>query len=152
MKVLKKQLSGTLKSIPRKLYKKNARYTSVNSNFQQTKSYTTLDKFFKNNILFDVVIMNDVIEHLDNPFKALNLIEKNLEPKGILIFTTFNMDSIVPKIMGYKYHWIMPMHKFYLEEICRTLQFFFKQKRARTPPIAIVRESKLDPLSGRILE
>jgi len=68
--------------------------------------------------------MNDVIEHLDNPFEALNLIEKNLGPNGILIFTTLNMDSIVPKIMRSKYHWIMPMHKYYFSN--STLRYFLK--------------------------
>ena len=46
--------------------------------------------------------MSDVIEHLDDPFITLNLIEKNLNPNGILIFTTFNMDAFVPRIMGRK--------------------------------------------------
>ena len=68
--------------------------------------------------------MNDVIEHLDNPFNAMNLIEKKLEPNGILIFTTFNMDAIVPKIMRGKYHWIMPMHKFYFSNT--NLRYFLR--------------------------
>ena len=68
--------------------------------------------------------MNDVIEHLDNPFKALSLIEKNLEPNGLLIFTTFNIDAIIPKIMRGKYYWIMPMHKFYFSN--STLRYFLK--------------------------
>ena len=84
----------------------------------------SLDKFLKRNILFDAIIMSDVIEHLDNPFNTLNLIEKNLEPNGILIFTTFNMDSMVSKIMKSKYHWIMPMHKFYFSN--STLRHFLR--------------------------
>ena len=80
-----------------------------------------LNSFLEKKLLFDVIIMSDVIEHLDNPFLSLKLIEKNLNPNGILIFTTFNMDAIVPKIMGKKYHWIMPMHKFYF-----TKSFFRK--------------------------
>jgi len=84
-----------------------------------------LNKFLEKNILFDVIIMSDVIEHLDNPFIALNLIEKNLNPNGILIFTTFNMDAIVPRIMGRKYHWIMPMHKFYFSN--NTLRYFLNK-------------------------
>ena len=57
--------------------------------------------------------MSDVVEHLDDPFNIFKLIEKNLKPNGVLIFTTFNMDAFVPKLLGRKYHWIMPMHKFY---------------------------------------
>ena len=84
----------------------------------------SLDKFLKRNILFDAIIMSDVIEHLDNPFNTLNLIEKNLEPNGLLIFTTFNIDAIIPKIMRGKYYWIMPMHKFYFSN--STLRYFLK--------------------------
>ena len=85
----------------------------------------SLDKFLRKNILFDVIIMSDVIEHLDNPFNVLSLIEKNLEPNGIFIFTTMNMDALLPKIMRGKYHWIMPQHKFYFSN--STLRYFLKR-------------------------
>ena len=93
-------------------------------NFKLNITNEPLNKFLEKNVLFDVIIMNDVIEHLDNPFNAMNLIEKKLEPSGILIFTTFNMDAIVPKIMRSKYHWIMPMHKFYFSNA--NLRYFLK--------------------------
>ena len=85
----------------------------------------SLDKFLRKNILFDVIIMSDVIEHLDNPFNVLSLIEKSLEPNGIFIFTTMNMDALLPKIMRGKYHWIMPQHKFYFSN--STLRYFLKR-------------------------
>ena len=85
----------------------------------------SLDKFLRKNILFDVIIMSDVIEHLDNPFNVLSLIEKNLNPNGIFIFTTMNMDALLPKIMRGKYHWIMPQHKFYFSN--STLRYFLKR-------------------------
>ena len=87
----------------------------------------SLDKFLRKNILFDVIIMSDVIEHLDNPFNVLSLIEKNLEPNGIFIFTTMNMDALLPKIMRSKYHWIMPQHKFYFSN--STLRYFLKKNK-----------------------
>ena len=93
-------------------------------NFKLNITNEPLSKFLEKNVLFDVIIMNDVIEHLDNPFNAMNLIEKKLESNGILIFTTFNMDAVVPKIMRSKYHWIMPMHKFYFSN--STLRYFLK--------------------------
>ena len=58
----------------------------------------------------------------------LKLIEKNLISNGILIFTTFNIDSIFAKIMKGKYHWIMPMHKFYFSN--STLKFFLKSNKS----------------------
>jgi len=91
-------------------------------NFKLNIVNEPLDKFLRKNILFDTIIMNDVIEHLDDPFNALSLIEKNLEPNGIFIFTTFNMDAVIPKMMRRKYHWIMPQHKFYFSN--STLRYF----------------------------
>ena len=94
----------------------------------------TIKSFSKNNYQFDVIIMADVIEHFDNPFETMSLIEKNLKPGGILIFTTFNMDSIFPKLMGKKYHWIMPYHLYYfsnftLKNLCNKYNFeIFKIK------------------------
>jgi 2-polyprenyl-3-methyl-5-hydroxy-6-metoxy-1,4-benzoquinol methylase len=61
----------------------------------------------------DVIIMSHVIEHLDNPFTDLKNIRDKMTDKSILIFSTYNMDSLIAKILGKKYHWIMPMHKFY---------------------------------------
>tara|TARA_Y100001960_G_C14654181_1_gene817491 strand:+ start:372 stop:1262 length:891 start_codon:yes stop_codon:yes gene_type:complete len=89
-------------------------------NIKNDSLYTFLNKSF----LFDVIIMSDVVEHLDDPFQIFKLIEKNLKPDGILIFTTFNIDSFVPKIMGRKYHWIMPMHKFYFSN--NTIKYLLK--------------------------
>lgn len=76
----------------------------------------SLYSFLSKGLLFDVIVMSDVVEHLDDPFRIFKLIEKNLKPDGVLIFTTFNMDAIVPRILGRKYHWIMPMHKFYFTD------------------------------------
>ena len=73
----------------------------------------SIKDFFNTAPLYNIIIMNDVIEHLDNPFEVLKFIEKHLQEDGILIFTTCDMDSIVPKIMRENYHWVMPMHKFY---------------------------------------
>ena len=82
-------------------------------NYELDINNETVKSYSKNNNLFDVIIMNDVIEHFNNPFETLNLVEKKLKPHGIFIFTTFNMDSIFPKLMGKKYHWIMPYHLYY---------------------------------------
>ena len=105
------------------LSKHAAEYSRKNYNLKVTNE--PLDKFIEKNILFDVIIMSDVIEHLDNPFNILNLIEKKLESKGIFIFTTMNMDALLPRVMRGKYHWIMPQHKFYFSN--STLKHFLKR-------------------------
>ena len=73
----------------------------------------SLEKYLNKNNKFDLIIMTDVIEHLDNPFLVLSLIEKNLNENGKFIFSTFNFDSLFSKIMGKNYPWIIPMHKYY---------------------------------------
>jgi len=67
----------------------------------------------KKGIKYDAIIMSDVIEHFSNPFKIIELINKMLKPNGLLIFTTYNMDSLYAKITGKNYHWILPFHLFY---------------------------------------
>ena len=74
------------------------------------------DKFenyikFKSSI--DVIIMSHVIEHLGNPFQIIKLIEQKMNLKSTLIFSTYNMDSLIARILGYNYQWIMPMHLYY---------------------------------------
>ena len=71
------------------------------------------EEFLKKGNKYDLIVMTDVIEHLDNPFEVLNLIEKSLNEEGRLILSTFNFDSVFSKIMGKKYPWIIPMHKYY---------------------------------------
>ena len=73
----------------------------------------TIKEHAKKNLKYDVIVMADVIEHLPDPFEILELIEKILNTDGLLIFTTFNMDSLYAKITGRNYHWILPYHLFY---------------------------------------
>ena len=93
------------------LSKHGANFSKKNFNL---KIYN--DKFenyikFKNSI--DVIIMSHVIEHLRNPFQIIELIEQKMNLKSTLIFSTYNMDSLIARILGYNYHWIMPMHLYY---------------------------------------
>ena len=83
----------------------------------------TIEEHSERQIKYDIIVMADVIEHFSNPFKMLETIEKILKPDGLLIFTTYNMDSLYAKITGKNYHWILPMHLFYfsnktLKNIC----------------------------------
>ena len=74
---------------------------------------------------FHNILMFDVIEHLDEPFNLFKNVEYSLKPDGKFIFTTFDMDTIVPKLLGKNYHWIMPMHKYYFSR--KTLQHYLKK-------------------------
>ena len=94
-------------------------------NFSLNAINQPLVKFLKNKFQFDVIIMADVIEHLNNPFEILDLIEKNLKPSGVLIVTTMNMDSLIPKILRSKYYWIVPQHTYYFSN--STLKYFLEK-------------------------
>ena len=83
----------------------------------------TIEEHSKRQFKYDIIVMADVIEHFSNPFKMLEIIENILKPDGLLIFTTYNIDSLYAKITGRNYHWILPMHLFYfsnktLKNIC----------------------------------
>jgi 2-polyprenyl-3-methyl-5-hydroxy-6-metoxy-1,4-benzoquinol methylase len=86
-------------------------YSKNNSNLNIINQ--SIKEYSKNNKKYDIIIMTDVIEHSDNPFELLSLIEKNLNKNGKLILSTFNFDSLFSKIMGKNYPWIIPMHKYY---------------------------------------
>ena len=105
------------------LSKHAAEYSRKNFNLDIANEH--LNEFLNKENLFDVIIMCDVIEHLDNPFEIIKKIEKNLKPNGVFIFSTMNMDSLLPKIMRGKYFWIMPQHKFYFTN--STLKFFLNK-------------------------
>ena len=86
-------------------------YSKNNSNLNIINQ--SIEEYSKNNKKYDIIIMTDVIEHSDNPFELLSLIEKSLNKNGKLILSTFNFDSLFSKIMGKNYPWIIPMHKYY---------------------------------------
>jgi len=103
------------------LSKHGTEYSKKNYNLEIFNE--TIEEHSERQLKYDIIIMADVIEHFSNPFKMLETIEKILKPDGLLIFTTYNMDSLYARITGKNYHWILPMHLFYfsnrtLKKIC----------------------------------
>jgi SAM-dependent methyltransferase len=49
---------------------------------------------------FDVITMFDVVEHLQNPFEAMRKVVTFMKPKGMLVLTTMDCDSVVSRILG----------------------------------------------------
>ena len=47
---------------------------------------------------FDVVVMNDVIEHVTNPVATLKEVRRILKKGGVLFMSTPNIDAFLPKI------------------------------------------------------
>jgi len=82
-------------------------------NFKLNIKNQSFVSYAKNSKKFDIIILTDVIEHVDYPFRLLTLIEKKLKKNGKLILSTFNFDSLFSRITGNNYPWIIPMHKYY---------------------------------------
>ena len=82
----------------------------------------TIESHLEKNIKYDLIIMADVMEHFNDPFKVLSQINKLLTERGKLILTTFNIDSLYAKLTGKNYHWIIPFHMVYFSN--KTLEIF----------------------------
>jgi 2-polyprenyl-3-methyl-5-hydroxy-6-metoxy-1,4-benzoquinol methylase len=66
---------------------------------------------------FDVITLNHVLEHIDNPSETLKEIHRILKPDGTLIIATPNIGSWTAKIFGK--HWVQldtPRHLFLYSE------------------------------------
>ncbi len=60
---------------------------------------------------FDLIIMNQVIEHLPEPDKSLEIIKKRLSPGGRLLMNFPNKDSIWQRLTRTKWiNWHIPYH------------------------------------------
>jgi 2-polyprenyl-3-methyl-5-hydroxy-6-metoxy-1,4-benzoquinol methylase len=57
---------------------------------------------------FDVVAMWDVLEHLPNPAATLKLANSLLKPGGLIALNTPNAGSFFAKLMGKRWHLIVP--------------------------------------------
>ena len=68
---------------------------------------------------FSVVTMWDVIEHVPDPHRTLEAAWRVLEPGGMLVVHTMDIDSTFSRLMGKRWPWYMEMHLFYFSR--RTL-------------------------------
>ncbi len=62
---------------------------------------------------YDLVTAFDVIEHLADPFTFVSRCTKLLAPGGILILTTPRFDSLAAKLLGSRWHCMIPAHLHY---------------------------------------
>jgi len=62
---------------------------------------------------FDVVIFNNVIEHLSEPKESLEQIRRVLKPSGIICCNTPDVDSLASKVFGSKWWGIKQAHLYY---------------------------------------
>ncbi len=58
--------------------------------------------------MFDVVVMLDVIEHLENPSATLSIIENKLNADGLVLITTGDFSSLCAKLTGKRWRLMTP--------------------------------------------
>ncbi len=74
---------------------------------------------------FDVVTMWDVIEHVADPSGEIGKAYNLLAPGGWLVVHTMDIGSLVAKLMGPRWPWLMDMHIHYFTQ--KTLGQMLKQ-------------------------
>lgn len=67
---------------------------------------------------FDVVTIQDAVEHVRDPVRELRRINRLLKLNGLLFLTTPNINSLSAKVFGrYWYHYKKPEHLFYFDPV-----------------------------------
>ena len=74
---------------------------------------------------FDAVTLWDVVEHLTNPAADLSQVHRVLKPGGMVGIHTIDIESVLARIMGPRWPWLMEMHLYYFSP--RTLGAMLEQ-------------------------
>lgn len=74
---------------------------------------------------FDAVVMMDVLEHLTDPRRELQSVSRVLKRGGLLVIQVPNFESVMAKITGSKWNWLLiPIHLFHFSP--HSLEKFIK--------------------------
>jgi len=66
---------------------------------------------------FDVIIMHDVFEHLEDPVKSLKKMLVFLKPGGVILIATGDKNSLIARIMGWRWTFYSPpQHLFFFSK------------------------------------
>ncbi len=92
---------------------------------------------------YSIITMIEVLEHLQDPSKALNNCYNALENDGILLIQTTNMDSLVRKFEGKNSRYFLPGHLYYFS--LRTLTQMLNKHNFKIEKIYYGHETGLIP-------
>lgn len=105
---------------------------------------------------FDVVTLWDTIEHLDRPGLALANIRRLLGPRGVLVFSTGDYDSLLRRLTGKRWRLFAdPTHNFFFN--ARVLQRMLEResfevlrmtRRGKRVSLSLILHQSGLPLSG----
>jgi 2-polyprenyl-3-methyl-5-hydroxy-6-metoxy-1,4-benzoquinol methylase len=73
----------------------------------------TIDNSSFRDSFFDVIVLNEVIEHLHDPNKMINFCNKKLKKNGIMVIIAPDFASIHSKLMKEKWWFIEKVHLYY---------------------------------------
>jgi SAM-dependent methyltransferase len=75
----------------------------------------TIEERARSGAHYDVVTMWDVLEHLADPRRDLSHCARLLRPGGRLVISTLDARSLVARLLGPRWPWLMDMHLFYFD-------------------------------------
>ena len=75
----------------------------------------TLSERARHGAAYDVVTLWDVIEHCADPRRDLEAALRLLRPGGRLFLATIDAGSLVARLLGSRWPWLMDMHLFYFD-------------------------------------
>lgn len=79
---------------------------------------------------FDIITLFDVFEHFSNPVKILGKIRKILKKDGIVVIQTPNYDSLMSRLTGIDWFWLLIPHHVFLYSP-NSLKIFLEKKGFR---------------------
>lgn len=88
------------------------KYSKISNRFFYFDEFDSID------LIFDVIVLWDVIEHVKDPLNTINMLKKKLTNNGVIILSTPNIGAGVSKIMRSKWAFMTPP-----EHLC-----FFEKK------------------------
>jgi SAM-dependent methyltransferase len=101
------------------------------------------DAFYRRRAPFDVVVMLDVIEHLEAPDEMLRTVHRHMRPGARLVVTTGDFGSLAARLLGRRWRLMTPpQHLWFLTE--QSLTRLLEQHGFRV--LRITRPWKLVPL------
>lgn len=85
---------------------------------------------------FDVIHLNEVIEHLPEPLEMLRWCREHIQTGGILVIQTGNIDSLVSRIKGPDWDYIRPYHVAYYSP--RSISWALREARFAVERLNVV--------------
>jgi SAM-dependent methyltransferase len=85
--------------------------------------YSSLEEV--DDVRFDVITMLGVIEHIPDPDALMSVVAKRLNPGGIFVVYTGDVEALLPRILKKRWWWYQGMHLHYFSR--RTLGMLLKK-------------------------